>query len=82
MELTLNQSIYFENKTITFNLENTKLTTAVGEYGATPVILALDANVTINADEKSSMRTVDDTHGAGVVRVETKKLGGSSHERI
>ena len=70
VDLTLNESIFFENKTITFNLENTKLTTAVGEYGASPVILALDANVTINADEKSSIKTVADTYGGGVVRVE------------
>ena len=70
LDLDLTDTIYFENKDITFNLEDTRITTPDGEYGGIPVILALDSNVTINADDYSSMKVYGDTHGCGIVRVD------------
>lgn len=67
----LSQGIYFENKTLTLYLENAQLVTQQDEYGyGSPVLLALDADVTIIADERSSMHAQVHTGGMGVVRVD------------
>ena len=62
--LGLAESIYVDSKDVTFNLENANISTTA-EW--CPVILALDANITINADANSSLTTNMDTGLAGVV---------------
>ncbi|MBQ8803418.1 MAG: hypothetical protein IJZ53_07295 [Tyzzerella sp.] len=63
--MSLQTGIYFEEKDIVFNLENAQLVTSEG-----PVLLALDSNVTINADETSSLEAMNSTGGMGTVRVD------------
>ncbi len=64
----LNSFIYVEEKDITFNLINASLETAPTEYGdGQPVIFGFGANITINADENSRMRTTAHTGNVGVV---------------
>jgi len=67
----LDQGIYIENKDITFNLVSTTLVTAADEYGnGQPVILGYGANITINADDNSSMQAIGHTGNMGVVRID------------
>lgn len=68
--MQLSETLYFENKDVTFNLENTSLTTGVGEYGyGMPVIFGFGTNITINMDENSSMSTWGHTGNMGVVAI-------------
>lgn len=63
----LSNSIYIDSKDVTFNLKNAQIsTTAEG----CPVIIALDANITINADSNSSLTANSDTFGMGVIRLD------------
>lgn len=63
----LSNSIYIDSKDVTFNLKNAQIsTTAEG----CPVIIALDANITINADSNSSLTANSDTFGMGAVRLD------------
>ena len=62
----LSNSIYIDSKDVTFNLKNAQIsTTAEG----CPVIIALDANITINADSNSSLTANSDTFGMGAIRL-------------
>ncbi len=64
----LNSGIYVEEKDIIFNLINASVETAPTEYGnGQPVIFGLGANITINADDNSRMRTTAHTGNVGVV---------------
>ncbi len=68
--MQLSEGLYIENKDVTFNLENTSLTTGIDEYGyGAPVIFGFGANITINADENSSMETWGHTGNYGVVAI-------------
>lgn len=63
--MSLQTGIYFEEKDIVFNLKNAQLVTSEG-----PVILGYGANVTVNADDNSSMKSQSYTGRMGVVRVD------------
>ncbi len=64
--MVLSEGLYFEEKDVTFNLENAQLITTDGM----PVIFGFGANITINADENSMMETQGHTGMMGVVRVD------------
>lgn len=67
----LDGGIYIENKDITFNLVSTTLVTAADEHGfGQPVIFGFGTNITINADDNSSMQTMGHTGNMGVVRID------------
>lgn len=67
----LNEGIYFENKDITFNLVNAALVTAADEYGfGQPVIFGFGTNITINADDNSSVESMGHTGNMGVIRID------------
>ncbi len=68
--MVLSEGLYFEEKDVTFNLVNAQLVTTEGEYGGQPVIFGFGANITINADENSSMEAQGHTGMMGVVRVD------------
>ncbi len=70
INMILNEGIYIEGKDVTFNLVNTQLVTSVDQYGGQPVIFGYGANITINADENSSMQSQGHTGVMGVVRVD------------
>ena len=68
--MQLSESLYIESKDVTFNLENTSLTTGIDEYGyGAPVIFGFGTNITINLDENSSMSASGHTGNAGVVAI-------------
>lgn len=68
--MVLSEGLYFEEKDVTFNLVNAQLVTTEGEYGGQPVIFGFGANITINADENSTMAALGHTGMMGVVRVD------------
>ncbi len=67
----LNEGLYIENKDVTFNLVDASLVTAIDEYGyGQPVIFGFGTNITINADDNSSMEAMGHTGCMGVVRID------------
>ncbi len=67
----LNEGLYIENKDVTFNLVNAALVTAADEYGGgQPVIFGFGTNITINADDNSTIEALGHTGCMGVVRVD------------
>ncbi len=67
----LNEGLYIENKDVTFNLVDASLVTGIDEYGyGQPVIFGFGTNITINADDNSSMEAMGHTGCMGVVRID------------
>lgn len=66
VNMSLSKELCIENKDITFNLVNSSLLASIDGYGDYPVILGVNANITINADANSSIQSRGKT---GVVQI-------------
>ncbi len=67
INLGLANCFYVDSKDVTFNLKNAQISTTAE---CCPVIVALDANITINADNQSSLTTNSNTFGMGTIRLD------------
>lgn len=67
INLGLAGGFYIDSKDVTFNLKNAQISTTAE---CCPVIIALDANITINADNQSSLTTNSNTFGMGAIRLD------------
>ena len=69
----LSTYIYVENRNVTFNLKNANISTFMDsgfDFGC-PVIFGYNANITINADENSSLTSQAETGMMGTVRIDS-----------